>query len=620
MTSTAQLRSSSPFPPPGARGECAQRIADLTEADTPLGPACGWSPALRMTVDILLAARAQIVLFWGPEYVALYNDAYAPSIGSKHPHALGRPAREHWTELWDDLEPLLRGVRETGETFHADDRPFYLERHGYGETVYFDVSYSAVPEADGSVGGVLCIVSETTERVRSEAALRDSESRLRLALEGAKLGTWDWDLRELRGAWSPRTREIFGVGPDLEIDVELRSATIHPDDRERVWRELVEAAQSDGELVSEYRILRPNGDVRWIISRGAFDRDAAGTPIRATGIVLDVTERVAAEQRLRETSRRLNAVLDNASVAIFLMDADHQCVYMNAAAEALTGYSLAETRGQHLHDVIHHSRPDGSPYPAHECPIDGVNPDNGRAQGEEVFIDKAGRFIPVAFTASSIRNEDGQPVGTIIEVQDITARKKAEEHQLLLINELNHRAKNLLSIIQGVSQQSFKGERGLPEMLGAFEGRLGALAAAHNLLTEGKWEAASLRDVIAQTIAAVCPGADRIALDGADMLLPPKTAVSLAMAVHELATNALKYGGLSAPEGRVDIRWTIDDERLHLVWRESGGPAVRMPSARGFGTRMIERGLAAELQGSVTLEFAASGVVCTIDAPIREGT
>lgn len=132
---------------------------------SPIGLPETWSPSLKTTVGMLLAAQAQIVLFWGAEYVALYNDAYAPTIGDKHPRALGRPAIENWSELWDDLAPLLRGVRETGKTFSARDRPFYIERHGYGETVYFDVSYSAVPEVDGSVGGVLCIVSETTRRV-----------------------------------------------------------------------------------------------------------------------------------------------------------------------------------------------------------------------------------------------------------------------------------------------------------------------------------------------------------------------------------------------------------------------------------------------------------------------
>ena len=146
-----------PNTPLGAR----YRDADWT--GTPLGRPDDWSPSLTTTVAMMLGADAQIVLFWGPEFVALYNDAYAPTIGDKHPNALGRPARENWTELWDDLEPLLRGVRDTGKTFSAKDRPFYIERRGFGETVYFDISYSAVPEADGSVGGVLCIVSETSD-------------------------------------------------------------------------------------------------------------------------------------------------------------------------------------------------------------------------------------------------------------------------------------------------------------------------------------------------------------------------------------------------------------------------------------------------------------------------
>ena len=146
---------------------------------SPLGRPEDWTSSLKTTIGLVLRAQAQIVLFWGPEFIALYNDAYAPTIGDKHPRAIGRPARENWTELWDDLGPLLNGVRETGKTFFAKDRPFYIERHGYGETVYFDVSYSAVTDEDGSIAGVLCIVSETTERIRAEAALRESETKLR---------------------------------------------------------------------------------------------------------------------------------------------------------------------------------------------------------------------------------------------------------------------------------------------------------------------------------------------------------------------------------------------------------------------------------------------------------
>jgi hypothetical protein len=150
---------------------------------TSLGPIFAWPAHLKSTINLMLPAQAQIVLFWGPEFVALYNDAYAPTIGDKHPRALGRPARENWAELWDDLEPLLRRVLETGETVFAKDRPFYIERHGYPENVYFDISYSPVRDEAGKVGGVLCIVSETTERVvaqeRQRLLLRETNHRLK---------------------------------------------------------------------------------------------------------------------------------------------------------------------------------------------------------------------------------------------------------------------------------------------------------------------------------------------------------------------------------------------------------------------------------------------------------
>jgi two-component sensor histidine kinase len=164
-------------------GQTGALIRALDWSKTSLGPISAWPAHLRATIALMLPAQAQIVLFWGPEFVALYNDAYAPSIGDKHPRALGRPARENWAELWDDLEPLLRRVLEAGETVFAKDRPFYVERHGYPENVYFDISYSAVRDEAGKVGGVLCIVSETTERVivqeRQRLLLRETNHRLK---------------------------------------------------------------------------------------------------------------------------------------------------------------------------------------------------------------------------------------------------------------------------------------------------------------------------------------------------------------------------------------------------------------------------------------------------------
>jgi PAS domain-containing protein len=186
----------------------------------------------------MLPAKAPIVLFWGPEFVALYNDAYAPTIGEKHPKALGRPARENWAELWDDLEPLLRRVLDTGETVFAKDRPFYIERHGYPENVYFDISYSPVQDEKGEVGGVLCIVSETTERVVAQRELAIAQKRLTQALSAATMiGTFDWHVQTDTFYSDAHFAQMFSVDPakgEKGAPLSEYVAGIHPEDVERI--------------------------------------------------------------------------------------------------------------------------------------------------------------------------------------------------------------------------------------------------------------------------------------------------------------------------------------------------------------------------------------------------
>ena len=153
-------------------GEMGARMRALDWSATPLGPVDRWPQSLRSAISILLPSKAQIILFWGADLVALYNDAYRPVFAAKHPWALGRPARECWSEIWHVLGPLLEGVARDGEAFRAQDHPFFLDRHGYIEETYFDVSYDPVRVEDGSVGGVFCIVSETTGRVLGDRRLR----------------------------------------------------------------------------------------------------------------------------------------------------------------------------------------------------------------------------------------------------------------------------------------------------------------------------------------------------------------------------------------------------------------------------------------------------------------
>ena len=211
----------------------------------------------------------------------------------------------------------------------------------------------------------------------------------------------------------------------------------------------------------------------------------------------------------------------------------------------------------------------------------------------------------------------GEQVGRVLE------RKRTEEHQRLLLNELNHRVKNTLAVIQSIAAQTFRGEAAAPEARRAFESRLTALAGAHDLLTGRNWEAAPLRQVIDRAGIGCGAGPGRVRIEGEDVELAPRTAVSIAMALHELCTNAVKYGALSNDAGSVTVRWSIAgsgaERRLRLEWIETGGPPVSPPARRGFGSRMIERGLASELGGTVALEFRKEGVRCLVDAPLPAG-
>lgn len=233
---------------------------------------------------------------------------------------------------------------------------------------------------------------------------------------------------------SPEFKTLLRLPLDAEPTLDELLARYYPGELERV-QGLIEVATARGErfVEWEYRHLWPDDSVRWLLVRAKLLSDADSNPSGSIGVIIDLTERHESdrlreqiEAELRDSERRLSAVLNNASVALFMMNEHQQCSYMNSAAEKLTGYTLEETRGRALHDVIHHTRPDGTPFPITECPIDRAFPENNNVAGEDVFIRKDGAFVPVAFTASPIRDAASRTVGTIIEVRDISVEKEAE--------------------------------------------------------------------------------------------------------------------------------------------------------------------------------------------------
>jgi len=210
--------------------------------------------------------------------------------------------------------------------------------------------------------------------------------------------------------------------------------------------------------------------------------------------------------------------------------------------------------------------------------------------------------------------EDGQAVRAAGISMDVTERKEAEAHQRLLLDELNHRVKNTLATVQSIAIQTRAGDGSAAGA--AFIDRIHALSRAHDLLSEGAWQGASLADVVGRTMAhAATPG--RVDFGGPKVRLGPNAAVTLNMAFHELATNAQKYGSLSSPAGRVDVTWQPDgDADVAIDWRESDGPTVVEPVRRGFGSRLIEQALPREMGGEARLVFDAAGLVCHMRLPL----
>lgn len=455
------------------------------------------------------------------------------------------------------------------------------------------------------------------ERARAEQALRVSEARFRTALEIGTVGAIYFDMEGLLTDANEAFLRMGGYSREDLLAGRLTWQRLTPpewmQDSERAFRELKEKGHT---TPYEKEYIRKDGSRWWALFAAKLLPDGTGFEF-----VLDITDRKCAEDRLRDTTRRLNAVLDNASVAVFVMDERQHCIYMNPAAEVLTGYTLAETQGRPLHDVVHHSYPDGRPFPIEQCAIDRAFPENSKEQGEEVFVHKDGSFYPIAFTASPIRDEKANTIGTIIEVRDISSEKAAKERQTLLIGELHHRVKNTLTTVQAVMNFTLRTTRNMEDFAQGMTGRLSALARSHTLLTDNQWDGADLQKIVCAELEPYDDG-DRLTLKGPHFHLPVSVAVPFAMAVHELTTNAVKYGALSVPNGRLAVEWSTepaaDGTTLQLTWVESNGPQVAPPTRRGFGSTLLERVLAGQLRGSVDVNYAPEGARVRIEATITQ--
>lgn len=313
----------------------------------------------------------------------------------------------------------------------------------------------------------------------------------------------------------------------------------------------------------------------------------------------------------------LAAIVANSDDVILSKTLDGIITSWNGGAERIFGYSAEEIIGKHISTII------PPELMSEEKEIIARLTRGERIEHfETIRVTKDGRRVDISLTVSPLRDSSGRIVGASKVARDITDRKRAEQTQRLLIDELNHRIKNTLATVQAIATQTLRRAASSADFVDSFNGRIKALARAHGLLTGSSFQGAEITDLVREQLMLGSEGDQRISWSGPAVTLEAQPALHLALVLHELGTNARKHGALSLPGGLVLVRWQVQSNNgrtLQLSWREMGGPVVRAPTTQGFGTVLIENSLRA-YGGDVAVTYAEDGIVCEISLPLPEVT
>ena len=595
-------------------GELAELVATHDWSRTDLGPLSEWSEEVKAVVAVILRSNVAMVTLWGENGVMIYNDRYAELAGQRHPQLLGANVREAWAEVADFNDNVMK-TGLAGGTLSFRDIEMTLNRFGRPEQVWFNLDYSPILDAAGRPVGVFAICIDTTAKVIAErwrASERQRQSQMFEQAPGfmAMLAGPDHifelanaDYRSLVG-----NRDLLGLTvreafPELEGQMFF-------DLLDNVFRtgEPFIGRSVEAQLQGEY----PGRVYLDLIYQPVRDPEGKISGIFVHGV--DVTNRHNTEAALRDSERRLALAQDAAGIAALEVDIESGLVMGSESLWRLWGLTPRESASTGLLESIIipedtglastvDTRYKGTAAPHVEYRI--RRPDTGEIRWLSRHID-------------FVKDEHGRPVKMFGVMQDVTDRRESEARQKLLAHELEHRIKNLLAMVGAIASRTLR-NTDLDTAREAFLQRLRSMSEAHDIMNDTRWRGAAMEQIIKATVAAM--PTDQIAISGPPLSIPPHMALTLSLAVNELATNAVKYGALSRPEGRVDIAWSLkasdnaDDQEFVWRWVETGGPKVSEPKRRGFGTFLIERVFSADFGGTVKVELSPEGLVCVLTAP-----
>jgi PAS domain S-box-containing protein len=543
-------------------------------------------------------------------YHDYYNDRWYEYTGVPR----GSTDGEAWNAMFhpDDRPRAWERWRQslsTGEPYHIE----YRLRHRSGDYRWVIGRAQCVRDEEGRILRWYGTCTDVHDLKTAEEQIRRNHDTFYNLIQNNPFGVYvvDGDFRVAEV--SQGSREVFkNVDPLIGRDFSevLRIVWEEPFASEAIER--FKRTLKTGEPYASPRTVEIRGDSHEV---QAYDWriERVELPDSRYGVVCyfyNLSERLEFERKLRASEESFRRIFEQTSDLIITADLKQVITDCNPSAAAAVGLSRSEAIGRKISDFI---SPDD--FGRTTAMLSQKLEQGGTTRYDVRVRSSCGEWLYWEINSGLTYGDEGKPVGLHVVGRDITERKRLERHQQLLVGELNHRVKNTLAIVQSLAHQTFQKNVSSGEAIHSFEGRLQALAAAHNLLTRKNWDAAPLAEVIADALQPFC-APERCHAEGPEVMLPPATAVALSLATHELATNAAKYGALSAHEGRVVVQWSVNAEGLDLVWREEGGPTVASVAAQGFGTKLIKRTFSSELGGTVDLNFDPAGLICTIHASL----
>jgi PAS domain S-box-containing protein len=473
----------------------------------------------------------------------------------------------------------------------------------------------------GRMVNTRCFTTDVTDLHEAEIARRESEDRLAATYEAATIGIAEADEQGNLLRVNDALCKMLGRSREQLLSSSFLDYT-HEDSRDEDAASY--ARQIRGEIdnyVIRKRATKADGTGLYLDVHSSSVRAPDGSFRYGVRVIQDVTAAKRMEDLIRESEQHMRDLLEALPAAVYTTDAAGRITFYNKAAVEMAGRTPAA--GQEWCVTWRLYTPDGAPLPHNECPMAIALKENRAVRGAEAVAERPdGTRVPFIPYPTPLHDANGKLIGAINMLVDITDRKQAENRQKILIDELNHRVKNTLATVQSLAMQTMRHADSLQDFIGKFQARLLAVARAHDLLTRRHWENVPLGALAAEVLAPVTGAVQpRVTIDGPPFDLSPRAALSMTMALSELATNAVKYGALSSENGTLSLRWNLrqepdDGATLSLEWQEREGPSVTPPTRRGFGARLMERCIEADLRGVFDLVFEPSGVRCHMTIPV----